>query len=182
MRIPFQPGVKWPALTGISIFSNDNKRIMKFKGPDPEPILRGGKMGGSTTVQSTESILQTSRASGPFKQAVRSHASGDSASSGEHIRFNPGAPPVKVLRVILKLLESIPDTAIEQVTVNAMSGCSNFSGEAVVEPGDLRVKFNWDCAWRAREEGMMDHWNEPDQMKAAREFGYQCFESFEIQS
>jgi hypothetical protein len=35
--------------------------------------------------------------------------------------------------------------------------------------------FVWDCAWRAAQEGWVDKRGNPDQVRAAREFGWQCF-------
>jgi hypothetical protein len=48
-----------------------------------------------------------------------------------------------------------------------------------VNGGELKYDFAWDCSWRARQEGWFDFWGAPDQIRAAGEFGYQCFERFE---
>jgi hypothetical protein len=40
------------------------------------------------------------------------------------------------------------------------------------------VRFYWDCKWKAQEQGWTDYFGFPDQMRAAREFGYDCFRSW----
>lgn len=170
------------SLTDISVISEDTEQqVVESRSYDSGLSLpRYEIMIDSTIVQSIELILRSSQATEDFKKAIRSLHSGDFGQPGGHINANTGAPPLKVLRVALKILESFPGTAIEQISVNAVSGCSNFTGEAVVEPGGTRINFNWDCAWRALQENMRDPFGDPDQMKAAREYGYQCFETFEI--
>lgn len=130
----------------------------------------------TTTIQDLGTLLKASNATEEFKQSVADLEAGKSA---DKIMFNPGAPPVKVLRTITKLLEAAPELAIESVNVQATSGCSDFVGTIDVNGGQERFSFVWDCAWRAKQQGYVDHFNYPDQIRASREFGYQCFEKFD---
>ena len=45
--------------------------------------------------------------------------------------------------------------------------------------GERQVRFHWDCKWRAQQEGWVDYFGFPDQIRAAREFGWRCFERWE---
>lgn len=123
-----------------------------------------------------DELLTASHATAEFKEAVRALARGERP---ERIDFNGGAPLVKVLRVVLKTLETFPERAIEKMTVQGTSGCSNFTGQATLEPGDLAIKFDWDCRWRAQQLAWHDFYGEPDQIRAAHELQYQCFRLFE---
>ena len=127
----------------------------------------------SLTVRKLDDLLAASAATPEFKAAVRALAD---KQSQNRIAFNPGSPPVKVLRLTMKLLEEAPEIAFESLQVRAASGCSDFTGEAVAQPGNVRVEFSWDCRWRAIQQGWKDPFGDPDQIRAAREFGYQCFE------
>ncbi|MFL5560243.1 MAG: hypothetical protein ACJ79K_02100 [Gemmatimonadaceae bacterium] len=124
-------------------------------------------------------LLDRSAASDALKQAIRAIASQPwgNAPSCEHIAFRRGLPAVKVERLLTQLLHELPDEKIERVEIDARSGCSDFGGQLGVHTADgLRVfEFVWDCRWRAAEEGWTDHWGEPDQIRAAREFGWRCF-------
>lgn len=135
-------------------------------------------MDSSTTVQPLETILAVSAATESFKQAVLAYRDGHAQDC---IKANAGAPPVKVLRFLSKLLEACPETPINSVRIEGFSGCSNFTGRATVEPGEINIKFDWDCRWKAHEMGWRDMFGMPDQTRAAREMGYQCFRSFEIE-
>lgn len=135
-------------------------------------------MNTTTTIQPLEQILAASAADPEFKVAVRTLSEGQ---SHERIAANAGAPPVKVLRVVTKLLEACPETPIESVQIQAVSGCSNFTGHALVTPGDVKVNFDWDCRWKAHQLGWEDAFGDPDQIRAAQELGYQCFKSFSIE-
>jgi hypothetical protein len=128
-----------------------------------------------TTVRPLQELLDQSRASDAFKKAVRDLAEG---RRSPQIRTNRGAPTIKVLRFLQKLLEIYPDEAITEVEINGRSGCSEFHGEAVVYPSGRRIRFWWDCSWKAEQEGMSTWWGSPDQTKAAQVFGYQCFREF----
>lgn len=130
----------------------------------------------SIAVQDLSSILEASAATPEFKQAVKDLENGQRS---DKIITSPGAPPVKVLRTITKLLEQEPTLAVDSVNVQATSGCSDFIGILDVNAGEARFNFVWDCAWRAEAQGYTDHFGYPDQIRAAREFGYQCFKQFD---
>lgn len=100
-----------------------------------------------------------------------------SARSGSALLCARSMPAVKVERVLTMLFTELSDVPIERVEIDARAGCSDFSGHITVTAhGTTRVfEFVWDCRWRAAEEGMLDHWGEPDQIRAAREFGWRCF-------
>jgi hypothetical protein len=93
------------------------------------------------------------------------------------IRFDAGAPPVKVERAVAKALVEYPELPIESIEVRGRSGCATFAGELVVSTAgsERRVAFLWDCRWRAEEQGWYDFFGFPDQARAAREFGWDCF-------
>lgn len=123
-----------------------------------------------------DSLLAQSAATREFREAVTAFAAGKDSPL---VRHKAGAPPVKVLRVISKLLEAEPQLAVREVEVDGVSGCSSFVGVLRVNGGEAAFRFRWDCAWRAEQEGWFDAWGSPDQIRAARTFGYQCFETFE---
>jgi hypothetical protein len=99
------------------------------------------------------------------------------APSGAALVCHRSMPAVKVERVLTQLLAAAGAGPIERVEIDARSGCSDFSGTLSVTGAGLTrtFEFVWDCRWRAEQEGWRDHWGEPDQMRAAREFGWQCF-------
>ena len=100
----------------------------------------------------------------------------------DRVRFDHRSPPVKVERLLTKLLASHPELAIEAVEIDGSSGCEFYRGQAVVmAAGDeaLRIRFRWDCRWRAMAEGWTDYFGFPDQTRAAQEFGYDCFQVWE---
>lgn len=129
----------------------------------------------STTVNKTDEIIKASAASESFKEAVSLLEQGKSSPS---IAYSPGVPPVKALRAIAKLLETETSMVVESVNIQATSGCSDFTGTLDVNGGEARFEFVWDCAWRAEQEKYVDHFGYPDQIRASREFGYQCFKKF----
>ena len=126
-------------------------------------------------IQDFETLVTQSAATAEFKQAVRDLKDNKRQSL---IVYNTGAPPVKVLRAVSKLLEEFPTEVIETVKLEGSSGCSDFQGAISVNGGQWNVSFVWDCKWRAQQEGWTDAFGYPDQIRAAREFGYQCFETF----
>lgn len=125
-----------------------------------------------------ESILVRSRATEGFKRDVLRFAAGDQVSSIEVIGF---APRVKVERVLVQLLSAEPDLVVQRAAVRGTSGCSDFVGEISVETptGSHTFGFSWCCRWRAEQEGWSDYFGFPDQIRAAREFGWDCFERWE---
>ena len=124
-------------------------------------------------------LLDRSAATDQLKLAMRTLVAQPwgNAHSGDVIVCRRGIPAVKVERVLTQLLSELPDARIERIEIDARSGCSDFGGALTVHAdGAVRVfDFVWDCRWRASEEGWRDHWGEPDQIRAAREFGWRCF-------
>ena len=123
-------------------------------------------------------IIDRCQATEEFKRELRAYA--------EHrptMRISTArpAPRVKVVRVLTQLLHSQPELQVERVTIDAWSGCSDFRGTLVVEVnGEQRAfDFVWDCHWKAVEQGWTDAFGLPDQIRAAREFGWQCFERWQ---
>jgi hypothetical protein len=122
-----------------------------------------------------EQILSNSKAAETFKKSVRSYCEHGDA---EHIHIEGFAPPVKVRRLLAHMLEVEPHLPIERVTLRGRSGCSDFVGTVAVQTRtETHVyEFVWDCRWRAEQEGWTDYFGFPDQMRAAREFDWRCFE------
>jgi len=122
-----------------------------------------------------ESILGKSRATDSFKLDVATFCSGGVAP---RVSVDGFAPRIKVERVLMQLLSAEPALPITRVVVRGRSGCSDFAGEVHVETvSETHVfDFVWDCRWRAEKEGWTDCFGFPDQMRAAQEFGWQCFQ------
>ena len=127
------------------------------------------------SVYTLEELLDRSRATAAFKEAVRAvTAGGDSPL----IPASVGSPPVKVQRTLMKVLEMYAEEPIEAVAIEARSGCSDYVGRLVIRPSGTTVRFDWNCAWRAREAGLVGFFKLPDQLRGVQEFGYQCFREF----
>ena|SRR5437773_11458146 len=126
-----------------------------------------------------EHMLARSRAADEFKKAVRSFCEGARA---EHIRVEGVAPPIKVRRVLTHILATEPHLPIERIALRARSGCSDFIGTVHVQTAtETRVfEFVWDCRWRAEQEGWTDCFGYPDQMRAAREYDWRCFQHWRL--
>ena len=126
-------------------------------------------------------FLQRSAASAAFRDAV--HRFVRSGRSNEAVVFDRGSPPVKVERALTKLLETAPELVIERVEIRGSSGCEFYRGEltAHTPEGSHTVRFHWDCKWKAEEQGWTDCFGFPDQIRAARVFGYDCFRAWEPQ-
>jgi hypothetical protein len=120
-------------------------------------------------------FLQHSRATPAFRDGL--HAFLNSGAPNDRIRFDAYSPPVKVQRTLTRMLEAYPELAIDRVEVEGSSGCEFFSGQLVIHAldGARRIRFHWDCKWRALQEGWVDYFGYPDQSRAAREFGHDCF-------
>ncbi|HEU0015315.1 MAG TPA: hypothetical protein VFQ45_16625 [Longimicrobium sp.] len=114
-----------------------------------------------------------------FREALASFVR--DGRSGERIVFDYGCPPVKVERTIHKLLVEYPRLPIESIEFRASSGCEFFRGRLLVRTADeeRRIAFHWDCKWRAEEQGWKDWFGFPDQIRAAREFGWDCFRTWD---
>jgi hypothetical protein len=123
------------------------------------------------------SLLDRSLATEAFKADVRSFVAHQPAPRIATARL---APRVKVVRVLTQLLDAEPALAIDRVQVDAVSGCSDFRGTLAVETvDDTRVfEFVWCCQWRADERGWRDAFGFSDQIRAAREFDWRCFEEW----
>ena len=119
-------------------------------------------------------ILTRSCATDRFKADVIAFASRADAASITLVRM---VPRIKVIRLINQLLHAHPEWAVERLHVDARSGCSDFVGTVVVEGGGQarRIEFAWDCRWRAEQQGWKDAFGFPDQIRAADEFGWNCF-------
>jgi hypothetical protein len=122
-----------------------------------------------------ELILGNSQATEPFKLDVAAFCSGAPAP---RVTVEGFAPRVKVQRLLMQLLAAEAELPITRVAVRGRSGCSDFSGEVKVETVSETLVFDfvWDCRWRAEQEGWIDCFGLPDQMRAAQEFGWQCFQ------
>ena len=127
----------------------------------------------------TADLLDRSAASAPFREALHQFLR-DGRASGR-IAFGVGCPPVKVERTLTKVLVEYPALPIESIEFHATSGCELFRGELWLRTADeeRRVAFHWDCKWRAMEEGWKDWFGFPDQIRAAREFGWNCFRAWD---
>lgn len=122
--------------------------------------------------------LEAAAAHPEFKREVLDFVQGGSAT---RIELRGHAPRVKVERVLTQLFHAHPELRVERVTLAARSGCSDFTGELLAYEGEAvhRFAFTWCCAWRARELGWKDCFGFWDQARAAREFGWRCFERWE---
>jgi hypothetical protein len=122
-----------------------------------------------------ELILTKSQATEPFKLDVSAFCSGRPAP---RVAVEGFAPRVKVQRLLMQLLSAEAALPITRVIVRGRSGCSDFAGEVRVETiSETHVfDFVWDCRWRAEKEGWTDCFGLPDQMRAAHEFGWRCFQ------
>jgi hypothetical protein len=119
-------------------------------------------------------LLSESRATETFKSDVIRYLE---TGEAERVEISGYAPRVKVTRLIKQVLANHPELDIEQVSVRAQSGCSDFVGtvELATPDGRKAFEFVWCCRWRAEEEGWLDYFGFPDQMRAAREFDWRCF-------
>jgi hypothetical protein len=123
-------------------------------------------------------ILDESAATSEFKAAVRSVR--DRVRTPLVTASRP-IPHVKIVRLLTHLLEAERELAIESVRIHADSGCSDLTGVVDVICNDAmrRFSFAWDCAWRATQMGWTDCFGFPDQMRAAREYDWRCFKSWQ---
>ena len=89
---------------------------------------------------------------------------------------------MKVERVLTQLFHSHPDLPDRAHRARRRAPVAPISvGELTVDAGDAthRFAFTWCCAWRAREHGWKDCFGFWDQTRAAREYGWRCFERWE---
>jgi hypothetical protein len=123
-------------------------------------------------------VMENSRATEGFKQAIAGFVAGDRP---ERVHLETYVPRVKVERLLMQLLSAEPSLEIEQVVIRGMSGCSDFVGSVDVRTptGTHVFDFVWCCRWRAESEGYVDYFGFPDQLRAAREFDWRCFQRWE---
>jgi len=124
-----------------------------------------------------ETLLQSSRATANFKADVEAYVSGRGA---ERVKVETYVPRVKVQRLLTQLLSVEPALEIEQVVIRGTAGCSNFVGSVDVHTsaGAHVFDFTWCCRWKAEAEGFTDYFGFPDQLRAAQEFDWRCFQQW----
>jgi len=120
-------------------------------------------------------FLARARATEPFRDALLTFLK--EGRPNDRIRFNRGSPPVKVERVLTQALAAHPELEIDAVEIEGRSGCEYFRGSLDIEAvGEtVCIEFHWNCKWKAEQEGWTDAFGMPDQIRAARTFGYECF-------
>lgn len=130
-------------------------------------------------IMNLRDLAARSRATPAFRAALDGFLR--DARPSEQIEFDRHSPAVKVERALTKLLVEHPELPIDRVTIDAASGCEYYRGEMRVSAGAecLRIRFHWDCRWKAAEQGWTDYFGFPDQIRAAREFGFDCFRTWE---
>src|SRR5262249_34839453 len=130
-----------------------------------------------------EQLLARSRAAEPFKHLVRSLYQGQAydPSPVDRVALDRPVPRIKVRRLLTHVLAAHPDLVVERVALSARSGCSDFTGVVHVHTAtDTHAyEFVWDCRWRAEQEGWIDGFGLPDQIRAADEFDWRCFARWE---
>jgi len=126
-------------------------------------------------------ILTRSCATERFKNDVIAFAARSDAPSITLLR---NVPRIKVIRLINQLLHAHPEWVVDRLQIDARSGCSDFVGTAIVEGGGQSrvIQFAWDCRWRAEQEGWVDAFGFPDQIRAADEFGWNCFQRWQLET
>ena len=125
-----------------------------------------------------EALLSQSRATDDFKADIARFLSGDRP---DRVKVETYIPRVKVQRVLSQLLSEEAGLEIEQVVIRGNAGCSDLVGTVDVRTatGSHVFDFVWCCRWRAQTEGYVDYFGYPDQMRAAQEFGWRCFQKWE---
>lgn len=124
-------------------------------------------------------LLERSGATEPFREAVLCFLR--DGQPNDRLSFNSYSPPVKVARTLMKALEEYPTLAIESIDVRGSSGCEFFRGTLELRSGEgsRTIRFHWDCKWKAEQMGWRDYFGFPDQARAAREFGHECFRAWD---
>jgi hypothetical protein len=122
-----------------------------------------------------ELILRKSQATDSFKLDVAAFCTGGTAP---RVTVEGFVPRIKVQRLLKQLLSRESGLPITRITVRGRSGCSDFTGRVEVQTiSEMHVfEFVWDCRWRAETEGWSDCFGLPDQIRAAQEFDWQCFQ------
>jgi hypothetical protein len=128
------------------------------------------------TIPELDALLTGSRATAAFRADVAQYAARHPADRIVTAAMNPR---VKVLRTIAQLLFAEPGITVDRVQLQATSGCADYRGvlHATDDAGVVHAfEFEWNCEWKARQLGYVDGFGFPDQIRAASEFGWQCFE------
>ena len=121
-------------------------------------------------------LLAASQATEAFRADLEAYAARRHA---DRISTGGNSPRVKVMRAIAQLLHAEPALMVDRVQVRGVSGCADFVGvmEVTDTAGEVQTfDFEWNCEWKARQLGYVDGFGFPDQIRAADEFGWQCFE------
>jgi hypothetical protein len=120
-------------------------------------------------------FLARSAATDAFKISVDSFLATGAPNTG--IQFDLRSPAIKVERTLIQLLANLPELEIESVEIEGRSGCERFFGtiDVVTAAQSVRIRFEWNCRWKAEQLGWTDWFGFPDQIRAAREMGYDCF-------
>jgi len=142
-------------------------------------IFHGDKHSSENICMMLSEYLGRSAATPAFREAVEAFRAG--AGPSEFLAFPITAPRVKVERTLTKVLEEYGTLPIEGVEIEGYSGCEFFRGLAAIRTTEqvVRVRFEWNCKWKAIQLGWTDYFGFPDQTRAALEFGYDRFRSWE---
>jgi hypothetical protein len=127
-------------------------------------------------------LVARSAATEAFRAAVEQFCR--TGAPGPVLEFDPRCPPVKVERTLIQMLQAFPSLPIARVAVQGSSGCEFFRGtvQITAEEQSTAVQFEWNCRWKAEEMGWVDWFGLPDQSRAAREFGHDCFRVWKVVS
>ncbi len=120
-------------------------------------------------------LLDNSRVTAAFRSDLEAYAS---RRPSERITASARCPRVKVLRVIAQMLSAEPTLTVDGVHIEAISGCADFVGHVTATDADGReheFDFDWNCEWKAIQLGYVDAFGFADQIRAAEEFGWECF-------
>jgi hypothetical protein len=122
-----------------------------------------------------DELLGGSAAADSFKSDVISFFQ---TGQAERVEIRGYSPRVKVARVLKHVLASHPELDIQSISIDGRSGCSDFIGSAQIATSSAThtYEFVWCCRWRAEQEGWTDYYGFPDQMRAAREYDWRCFQ------
>ena len=103
------------------------------------------------------------------------------AAAADHIRVDGFAPPVKVggcSRTCCRPSRTCRSSASRSAAARA-APISSARSRSTPRPSTHVYEFVWDCRWRAEQEGWTDCFGFPDQIRAAREYDWRCFERWE---
>jgi hypothetical protein len=126
-----------------------------------------------------QTVISTSRATSDFKSDMLAFLSGHQS---QRVKVESYLPRVKVRRLLTQLLAAEPHLEIDRVVIRGASGCSDFVGsvDVTTTSGGHVFDFTWCCRWKAESEGYVDYFGFPDQMRAAHEFDWRCFQQWEL--